>query len=255
MRESFISRVPEESVYLELPPEEKLLHHHFSFELGYGLIHRSFIVHLETLLPAWRKRLLSSGRLMEEDFDPGSLFFRKESVWYKDVTSSMIIFCDGISSAENDFFRNLPFAFNKGECLLVETELPAEHIYKKAIHLAPLEEKNLFWAGSSYAWNFAHADPTKAFREQTELQLKTWLKIPFRVVDHRSGIRPATIERRPFVGIHPAQKQVGILNGMGTKGCSLSPYFANQLKDHLVHGTGILPEADVKRFTGILERK
>jgi len=29
--------------------------------------------------------------------------------------------------------------------------------------------------------------------------------------------------------LSPAQQNVGILNGMGTKGCSLAPFFANQL--------------------------
>jgi hypothetical protein len=39
---------------------------------------------------------------------------------------------------------------------------------------------------------------------------------------------------------------------MGTKGCSLAPYFARQLCDHLCSGLPILPEADVKRFRRIL---
>jgi len=73
-------------------------------------------------------------------------------------------------------------------------------------------------------------------------------------MDHKASVRPANIERRPFVGFHPAYKNVGILNGMGTKGCSLAPYFAKQLADHLVYTKEILSEADIKRFTKILTR-
>jgi glycine/D-amino acid oxidase-like deaminating enzyme len=62
------------------------------------------------------------------------------------------------------------------------------------------------------------------------------------------------LERRPFVGLHPQQPALGILNGMGTKGASLAPFFANQLTSHLVHNFPIHDEADIKRFTKILSK-
>ena len=82
--------------------------------------------------------------------------------------------------------------------------------------------------------------------------LNEWLKLPYKVLDHQASVRPATIERRPFVGLHPNHKQVGILNGMGTKGCSLAPYFAKQLVDHLLYDKEISAEADIHRFSRIL---
>jgi glycine/D-amino acid oxidase-like deaminating enzyme len=56
------------------------------------------------------------------------------------------------------------------------------------------------------------------------------------------------------VGTHPAHKNVAILNGMGSKGCSLAPFFAKQLADNLVHGKKILPEADILRFRKVLNQ-
>jgi glycine/D-amino acid oxidase-like deaminating enzyme len=56
------------------------------------------------------------------------------------------------------------------------------------------------------------------------------------------------LERRPFVGLHPQNPRLGILNGMGTKGCSLAPYFARQLVRHLLYKEPIHPEASVSRF-------
>jgi len=67
-------------------------------------------------------------------------------------------------------------------------------------------------------------------------------------------LRPATLERRPFVGLHPLYPNVGILNGMGTKGCSLAPFFAKQLTGLLVSNTAIEPDADIKRFSRILSK-
>jgi len=101
---------------------------------------------------------------------------------------------------------------------------------------------------------FPDDQPTELFRKQTELLVRSWLKVPFKIVDHKASVRPANIERRPFVGFHPTYKNVGILNGMGTKGCSLAPFFAKQLTDHLNSGNEILAEADIKRFTKILTR-
>ncbi|MBL0154470.1 MAG: hypothetical protein IPP93_13685 [Chitinophagaceae bacterium] len=101
---------------------------------------------------------------------------------------------------------------------------------------------------------FEHTGPTEEFRIKTESNLKEWLKLPYTVTAHFAATRPATLERRPFAGIHPLYPSIGILNGMGTKGCSLAPYFANQLCRHPVYGEPITPEADVKRFTRVLSR-
>jgi len=41
---------------------------------------------------------------------------------------------------------------------------------------------------------------------------------------------------------------------MGTKGCSLAPYFANQLIDHCENGLPIHSEASLERFEQILKK-
>ena len=47
-------------------------------------------------------------------------------------------------------------------------------------------------------------------------------------------MRPAAVERRPFVGVHSLYNQIAILNGMGSKGCSLAPWFAKELASNLI---------------------
>ena len=130
---------------------------------------------------------------------------------------------------------------------------PDDFIFKKGINIVPLKN-NLFWIGSSYEWEFENDKPNKIFRERTELILLEWLKVPFKIVEHIASVRPATLERRPFVGFHPVQKNIGILNGMGTKGCSLTPFFANQLVQNIIHQSPIHREADINRFAKILSR-
>jgi glycine/D-amino acid oxidase-like deaminating enzyme len=179
-----------------------------------------------------------------------------EGVEYNGISAKKIIFCDGISSTANPWFSLLPFSANKGEALIIRCEdLPTDHLYKRGLVLVPLPEEGLFWFGSNYQWEYENDKPSPEFYKTASNMLKQFLKIPFEVVDHKAAIRPATLERRPFVGFHPQYPSIGILNGTGTKGTSLAPFFANQLVQHLVYDLPILPEADIKRFSRILSNR
>ena len=189
-------------------------------------------------------------------FDPNELVLSGDHIRYRELVAKKIIFCNGIDAASLPFFSKLPFAPNKGELLILKIPgLAKTNIYKRGMVLVPLAQKDLWWLGSSYEWDFDDGLPTERFREEATRLLKTWLKIPFSIIDHLAGIRPATIERRPFVGIHPVYSEIGILNGMGTKGCSLAPWFAKELADNLINNKPILPEVDISRFQRILGKK
>ena len=255
MRESFLQKIQSGDQYVHAYPEQNHFNTWFNYELGCGEIRPVYTANLEELLPAWRKELKLKKRLREETFDIAALQTEQDKIHYKDITAEKIIFCDGTSSFENPFFRLLPFAPNKGEALVAKIPgLPPHHIYKKSMMMVPMIEKDFFWVGASYIWDFDNADPTPEFLDKTTAVLKEWLKIPFSIVEHRSGLRPATLERRPFTGFHPMHPAVGILNGMGTKGYSLAPFFARQLVNNMIDGEAIIPEADVSRFRKILAR-
>ncbi|HWR31939.1 MAG TPA: FAD-binding oxidoreductase [Chitinophagaceae bacterium] len=255
MRMSFQQRADEGAGYVSMPEDENRFRQDFNYEMGFGEISPVYTAHPENILPAWRQLLVQKKLLIEEDFDLPALQVKKDGVQYGSITASKIIFCDGHHSACNPYFKQLPFAPNKGEALIAEIPgLPSDLIYKKTNVLVPLATPGLWWVGASYEWDYQTEGPTKEFRDRTEQSLKEWLKIPFKITGHLSGLRPATLERRPFVGFHPLQPTIGILNGMGAKGCSLAPYFAQQLVNHLIHQRPIAGEADVKRFSGILSR-
>lgn len=255
MRLSFQHRVDENAPYVSMDESNTEFSNHFNYEFGYGEIVPVYTAHLETIIPAWRTYLKSKNFLLEENFDLSLLNVSAERIEYNGITTEKIIFCDGIACSNNPYFKNLPFAGNKGEALLLDIpQLPADHIYKKGMMLVPLATPGHWWMGSAYQWDFDDIEPTAAFREKAEQILKQWLKLPYTITGHIASNRPATLERRPFVGLHPQHPSVGILNGMGTKGCSLSPFFAKQLVEHLVYNKPIIPEADVKRFTKVLGR-
>jgi glycine/D-amino acid oxidase-like deaminating enzyme len=254
MRLAFLKRVEEGGDYLALPADEGDWRGQFSYDFGYGWIDPCYLVDMQGFLAAERRQLVERGWLRAERFVREELSVGRGWVRYRDMEARWVIFCDGIGSSEGGFFERLPFAPNKGEALIVEIPglaLPEPRVFKKGMSLIPWRE-GLYWVGSSYEWSFTDAGPTAAFRENAEALLKGWLRMPFRVVEQLASVRPATLERRPFVGLHPLHPAVGILNGMGTKGCSLAPYFARQLVRLLVSGVPVQADADVGRFRRVL---
>ncbi len=259
MKEAFEKRLPEIPEYLSIPDHPEQWHSSFDSHYGMGCISPALLIDLNHLLSAWKNKLLNEHRLQLEKFNPNELSVHTEGVTYKGISAKRIIFCNGIQSMDLTWFRKLPFSPNKGEALLVEIPgLPSDTIYKKGLTLVPYphldQQRNnhLFWAGSTYENRFQHEAPTPGFKQRTEAQLQLWLKLPFKTLHHWAAIRPATVERRPFVGMHPYYPQIGLLNGMGTKGCSLAPYFGKQLADHIIRGEHIQPEASIARFSSLL---
>jgi glycine/D-amino acid oxidase-like deaminating enzyme len=255
MRNTFVDRISEDGTYLHPFPDQNLFNPFFNYDFGCGEIQPAYTVHLPLLLSAWRKTVQEQQRLRNEHFRLTALDVSDEKVQYDNITAEKIIFCDGVDGMNNPWFQLLPFSGNKGECLVIRCEgLNTAHIYKRGMLLVPLPEENLFWFGSNYIWDFEDTNPSDQFFQTASAVLQQWLKFPFEVISHKAAIRPATLERRPFVGFHPQHPSVGILNGMGTKGTSLAPLFANQLTQHIVHNLPLAPEADVQRFNRILSK-
>jgi glycine/D-amino acid oxidase-like deaminating enzyme len=258
MRLAFVKRCEEGGEYLRLPlrEEEHSWDELFRYELGYGVIELCYLVDMQGLLGRVRRELAARGVLREECLMASELVLREAGVQYREVSARWVIFCDGVSAAREGYFARLPFAPNKGEALIVEAPglEGGGFVFKRGISLVPWAP-GMYWVGSSYEWSFDDPGPTAAFRERTEAMLAEWLRVPFRIVDHIASVRPATLERRPFVGLHPVYPAVGILNGMGTKGCSLAPWFARQLAGLLGKGEAVMAEADVGRFRRVLGGK
>ena len=254
MRLAFTDRLEKDSQYLSLPKDENDLREWINYDLGYGIIQPALLVDIRSILERQRGSLHENNRLLEERVDYQQIRTENSTVHYKDIIAQKIIFCDGIAGYANPFFPLLPFGLNKGEAMLVEIPgLPPNQIIKKGYNLVPWKD-DIFWLGSTYLWEFDNDQPTDGFRRFAENWLSSTIRLPFRILEHWASVRPATLERKPFVGMHPLHNNIGILNGMGTKGCSLAPFFARQLVDHLLKGSPILAEANVQRFKKTLSR-
>ena len=242
--------------------EDEILHYgtHMDPELfnshyGIGTVHPAMLVDVRALLEGWRAKLRTAGILMEENFDWKECLLEEYGVSYKNIRSNNIIDCTGAASATNPYFSRLPFALNKGEAILATIPaLPQAAIYKYAqLSIVPWVDDQ-FWIGSTFDWDFTDELPTTAFRQKAEAILRQWLRLPYTMGEHFAAIRPATVTRDAFSGMHPLYPQLGMLNGMGSKGCSLAPFLAHNLAQHLVRGMPLIPQVDVGRYARVLSR-
>jgi hypothetical protein len=248
----FMDKPGEEKEYLHDATGSTIWNNYFRFNYGVGEIAPCLLVDIKAMLNSWRERLKEMSMLSAETFRQEDCVVAEDHAACKNIIARKIIFCEGAGGADNFYFNRLPWSKDKGEALIASIPgLPRTHIYKQGISIVPWQD-DLFWIGATHDWKFTDLNITAAFREKVAEQLGYWLKLPYTIVDHIVAQRPANLERKPFVGLNPVHKSVGILNGMGGKGISTAPYFAHQLAQHLIYGTQILPEADVKRFSKIL---
>lgn len=248
MQAAWHDRVAEGADYISHINTKEAYTHYFNAPYGAGLTTPCLLADLNILLPAWRQYLRDTGGLVEERFAIEDMVANTGDIQYGDITAKKVLLCNGIDGFTNTYFHRLPYSLNKGEALIAEIPgLPRDVIYKQGMNIVPYGQ-DTFWIGSSFEWEFQHPGPTDVFRQNVEDVLAKWLKTPYKILEHKASIRPASLERRPFVGLHPLVPSVGILNGMGTKGCSLAPYFAYQLAMHLTDGATIHPHADITRF-------
>lgn len=256
LQQAFGKRRQEGNSYIQSTPIKKEeLYKYFNFPFDAMQIAPCYLIDTCTLITNWCQYLKSQNALLNETFEEHELLLFDDCIQYKNIWAAKIIYCNGINSSFSKYWKNLPFVPNKGQALIAEIPgLSNDYIYKFA-HLSLVPWKNnLWWIGSSNELNFPDNQPTEEFFQNTAAALKRILKIDFTIKDHLSSIRPGAIERRPFAGLHSLYNQIAILNGMGSKGCSLAPWFAKELAEHLINKKTINALADVKRYANVLKR-
>lgn len=182
----------------------------------------------------------------QETFDYNSLELEADSIKYNDIVAEKIIFCDGYAP-QNIYTKRFNFKPNKGQALIINCpSLKCDSILKHEYTFVPLGNDD-YWVGASFEWEFEREQPTTLFLVEATNKLKSILKTEFKIKQHLAGIRPSTADRIPFVGFLDAMPQVGILNGLGTKGVLWAPWMAKLLTENIVNQMPIPKEMDVNR--------
>lgn len=199
------------------------------------------------LMETYQQKLISENRYKETEIDYSEFQFDENGVSWRGEKYAGLICCDGWHASKNPFFSWLPFALTTGEMLEVKIpDLKEEYILNKNAFLLPLGNER-FLVGASFS--------RETYLKETELQKKNLIEkledmvsLPYEIIKCRVGIRPTVRDRRPLIGKHPKIPNLFIFNGLGTKGVTLAPYFAQQFVTELDGGEKINSEANINRF-------
>lgn len=202
---------------------------------------------------AVREVLIEQNAYRLEHFDEEQLEVG-EAISYRNISASRIIFCNGLAATKSRWFGWLPLRPLKGEVITVRMTFDASRIISRGVYIVPGREEGIFIIGSTYQHIPFEEQPTDEARTQLAGRLAALISVPFEVIHQDWGIRPTVTDRRPLIGHHPAYGKVTIFNGLGTKGVSLSPYFAKALADDMDNGPSLPEEINILRFKSLYSK-
>lgn len=211
------------------------------------LLKNSGFLDINTLLDNYTAYLISKGCLRQEKFEEERLGLDVKGVHYADIKAKAIVYCNGLGAIKSKFFSQLPFAPVKGEILDLQQNFTPDAVINRGVFRISLAN-GLKRVGSTYSWHDLDTGPTERAKIELLEKLEKLVKEKeVEVVFHKSGIRPATKDRRPFLGKHPQHDNVYIFNGLGAKGVSLAPYFSKMMIELLLEGNEPQKEVNINR--------
>lgn len=204
-------------------------------ERPYGVLTGGYRLDTPAWLAAARSFLKTRNMLIEREYTP-----------HENSGDDIVIYATGATG----HLKSTGIIPNKGEALLARIpgwKYPA--IVKEQVFFIPLAHDDLFWIGSYYEPWPGEPGASLAGKKLLMQALEEVFQSSFTIIDHLAGVRPTVTDRRPIVGLlkhHPANQF--IFNGMGTKGTSLAPYWANHLVDHLLFSAPLSKAVSPARF-------
>lgn len=191
---------------------------------------------------------IAQNSYLGDRFDYSLLVATTDGVEYKGYTAQKIIFCEGQYTLQNPYWGHLPFKPAKGEVITIQAGgLDAEAIVSKGVFVLPLGN-DTYKVGSTYYWDDNTEQPTARGRTELAQKLEELITVPYKIIEHKAALRPTVADRRPLIGLHPQHKNIGIFNGLGTRGVLLAPYFAHHFAQHLLEGKELMDEVNPGRF-------
>ena len=158
-------------------------------------------IRTKTLLTQYREMLKQEGVFLDEKLVYDDVNLKGQKVVYKQYQARKIIFAEGPGVKENPWFKDVKINRLKGEVLEIRTEIPLNTIVSRGIFILPLPgEENRCVVGSTYEHNNYSWAPSEKGKDEIENKLKNLLTCNYEVLDHRAGLRPTVVDRRPVIG-------------------------------------------------------
>jgi glycine/D-amino acid oxidase-like deaminating enzyme len=203
---------------------------------------------LPALLAASENYFSQKGIFLNKDITPESIKREGENFVWNNFQFKKIIWARGLEDATSAMWSFLPFRPNRGEMLYIDIEGEMrDEIYSSGVWLLPFHE-GFYKLGSTHDRDNLDLTTTAEGKIYLEDKIKKFLTANIRTRKQIYGVRPTTVDRKPFIGEHFSEKGNYIFNGFGAKGVSLTPYFADEFSDYLLGKKNIHHEANIARF-------
>ncbi len=200
---------------------------------GYGTIHRCARLDMSTLLDSYRQFLKLEMILLETEMNDDEIQLSEEGVRWKHLKAKRIIFCRGSFDANSSFFKHLKWNNTKGELLDVEIAgLQLQTILSKGVFVMPVGPHQ-FKLGATYAHHWDNLEPTMVKQQELLDKWKVISALPLQITRQITGIRPTLADRRPVLTFLEQYPQVGLFNGLGSRGGLMAPYMAQQMVEQI----------------------
>ncbi len=242
---------PQYRQYVDRFIEAQYVQNPVSAPMGALLQQQTGFLLTRPLLNSLKEYFIANNSFMEAGFTYREIVNEQNNVTWRNIETKRIVFCEGYRAAENPWFSWLPFQPVKGEILtLTAPNTLLDTILNFGNWLIPINH-HTFRIGATFDRENLDTRPTESGRD---FLLSSLAKVcpdikPDTTIAHRANIRPCTLDKNPFVGLHPRNNKFSIFNGFGSKGSLLIPGYAIQLADELENKTSVDEAANLRRFT------
>tara|TARA_R110001632_G_scaffold179993_3_gene299978 strand:+ start:12456 stop:13508 length:1053 start_codon:yes stop_codon:yes gene_type:complete len=217
-------------------------------DFGFGEVYQTGRIDTLSLINNYRAYLTDQNLIRYEKFEHSQINFSDNDIYYKEIVTNRIVFCEGFGIKQNPFFNYLPLNEAKGETLTIHAPaLNVDFLIKSTIFVLPMGN-DLYKVGATFNWTDKTSDATQEGRDELVEKLEKVIHTPYEIIDQSAGIRPTVSGRRPLVGIHPKYPKLAVLNGLGTRGVMIGPSVAKELYNFLEDQIALDSEIDCSRF-------
>lgn len=238
---------PAYATYLS-PDKPTLLPKNIDTKTKQGLVQQAGWLNLPAYLQADSALRLANGSLLELPFALSEMQFTPNAIHWNNISAQQLVLCRGQFERHDSWFNWLPMKPAQGDILTLRIpDIKLQQIYNAGFFILPLGN-DTYRLGATYEWEQLEPGPTAAGKAELLAKFEAVYSGTYEPLDHQGGIRPTVADRRPLLGLHPAQPRIGIFNGLGTKGVMVAPYFALQFAKFLCGEGQIEDEVSIKRF-------
>lgn len=215
--------------------------------LGFGEVTAAIQMDVSLLLAKYADFLTNQNQLKLEAFEYNHVEIGNDFISYRGYRAKHIVFCDGIAALNNPFFPKDKLYGNMGEYLIIKSpELKLETILKGPFYIIPLGNDR-YKVGATFNSGILSVESTKEGEREITAGLDSMISCDYEIIKKTSGVRPTAPDRNPMVGSLRNQKQVGFINGLGSRGFLMAPLLGKLLFQHLENQVPIPSEFDINR--------